>query len=76
MMMTILLVMMMMMVLVAPSNDDDDTVGNDEDSSNEKLIAPLRLPVVRAREPQLLNHKDIRALQALINLVKSSTVMF
>ena len=50
-------------VLVAPSNDDDDTVGNDDDddtvgndenSSNEKLVAPLRLPVVRAREPQLL----------------------
>ena len=51
-------------VLVAPSNDDDDdtvgndddddTVSNDENSSNGKLVAPLRLPVVRAREPQLL----------------------
>ena len=55
MMMMILLVMMMMMVLVTPSNDDDDdTVGNDEDSSNEKLVAPLRLPVIRTRQPQLL----------------------
>ena len=48
-------------VLVAPCYDDDDdtvgkddTVGNDENSSNEKLVAPLRLPVVRAGEPQLL----------------------
>ena len=41
-------------VLVAPSKDDDDTVGNDENSSHEKLVAPLRLPVVRAGEPQLL----------------------